>query len=176
MADSTIEKRLENILGLEDNLDDLAMDFEPEQQKSKELVPVETVEYEDVESKVEGNDDAVEDYKYSRKIVYGLIERGTTVLEDALRISRESESPRAIEVANGLMKNISELTKDLMDLHKSQKELAKKESGEGGGTTNNTQNNYYLGDTSSMGSAMKELEGLMDKDEDCVDAEVEEVD
>lgn len=79
----------------------------------------EVVEYKPVESKIveaNVNEDALEDYKYSRKILYGLIERGTAMLDGALIVAKESENPRAYETASNIMNNVNQLAKSLIEL------------------------------------------------------------
>ena len=48
------------------------------------------------------------DYKYSREVFYGLVERGQDAIEGILDIARESEHPRVYEVAGQLIKTVSE--------------------------------------------------------------------
>ena len=82
----------------------------------------ELIEYKEVASKITEapvvNEDALDDYKYSRKILYGMIERGTSALEGALMVAKESEHPRAYETVTNMMDSISSMTKDLLELQK----------------------------------------------------------
>ena len=63
------------------------------------------------------------DYKYSREVFYGLVERGQDAIEGILDIARESEHPRVYEVAGQLIKTVSETTEKLIDLQAKMKEL-----------------------------------------------------
>jgi hypothetical protein len=118
---SKMDDRLNEILGvregggltLDEQLDGLR------DESARETFEV--VEYKDVESKVieaSVNEDALEDYKYSRKILYGLIERGTAMLDGALMVAKESENPRAYETASNIMNNVNQMAKSLIELQK----------------------------------------------------------
>lgn len=58
------------------------------------------------------------DHLYSRAKNYQILEHGTEALQIAMKISRESENPRAIEVLSGLMKTLSDVSKNLVTLNK----------------------------------------------------------
>lgn len=136
---TNFESRLNSIIGVEETLDSL------DENGEEKLNLPSVVVYDQVKTavvRVEGaTEDLIDDYKHSRNIMYGLIERGTVALEGALMIARESEHPRAYEVTATLMKNISEMTKDLLNLQKAI-------NGEGGqkagpiGKQINIQNNF----------------------------------
>lgn len=118
---SKMDDRLSEILGLKDvggeSLDEQLDNLQDEGVRE----PFEIVEYKEIESKVVNvtvNADALDDYKYSRNILYGLIERGTAALEGALMVAKESENPRAYETASNIMNNVSQLTKSLIELQK----------------------------------------------------------
>ena len=68
------------------------------------------------------------DYKYSREVFYGLVERGQDAIEGILDIARESEHPRVYEVAGQLIKTVGETTEKLIDLQAKVKQLDKDES------------------------------------------------
>lgn len=59
-----------------------------------------------------------EDHTYARARHYELAEKGSEALDLALRIARESENPRAIEVLGCLIKNLSDVNKALLSLNK----------------------------------------------------------
>ena len=63
------------------------------------------------------------DADYSRSTYYGLIERGNEAIDGILNVARESQHPRAYEVAATLIKNMSDVTEKLMILQKQRKEL-----------------------------------------------------
>ncbi|MDX1532721.1 MAG: hypothetical protein R3230_00785 [Nitrosopumilaceae archaeon] len=137
---SKIDQQLDKFIGIETDIESQIdeLDDEDDQVKMHEIVV-----YEPVESKVpldQRESDLYDDYEYSRTVLRGILERGTTALENSLMLARESQHPRAFEVTSTLMKNISDTTKDLMNLH-SQFSSAGKDAQPS--TVNNTQNNYY---------------------------------
>ena len=68
------------------------------------------------------------DADYSRSNYYNLIEKGNEALEGILEVAKESNHPRAYEVAANMMKNLSDVTEKLMILQRQQKELQPKEA------------------------------------------------
>lgn len=67
------------------------------------------------------------DAHYSRANYYNLIEKGNEALDGILEVARESQHPRAYEVAANMIKNLSDVTEKLMILQKQQKDLVPKE-------------------------------------------------
>ena len=65
------------------------------------------------------------DYKYSREVFYGLVERGQDAIEGILDIAKESEHPRVYEVAGQLIKTVGETAEKLIDLQAKMKQLDK---------------------------------------------------
>jgi signal recognition particle subunit SEC65 len=69
------------------------------------------------------DDSANPDADYSRSNYYNLIEKGNEALDGILEVAKESQHPRAYEVAANMIKNLSDVTEKLMILQKQQKEL-----------------------------------------------------
>lgn len=69
----------------------------------------------------------VVDADYSRANYYNLIERGNEAIDGILNVAKESQHPRAYEVAATLIKNMSEVTEKLMVLQKQRKDLEAEE-------------------------------------------------
>jgi hypothetical protein len=67
------------------------------------------------------------DAHYSRANYYNLIEKGNEALDGILEVAKESQHPRAYEVAANMIKNLSDVTEKLMILQKQQKELSDQE-------------------------------------------------
>lgn len=67
------------------------------------------------------------DADYSRANYYNLIEKGNEALDGILEVAKESQHPRAYEVAANMIKNLSDVTEKLMILQKQQHELKPKE-------------------------------------------------
>ena len=68
------------------------------------------------------------DALYSRANYYNLIEKGNEALDGILEVAKESQHPRAYEVAANMIKNLSDVTEKLMILQKQQQELQPKEA------------------------------------------------
>lgn len=62
-------------------------------------------------------------YDYARENLVAFIEKGKTALDDAIRIMQMSEHPRAVEVVSGLLKNMADVNKQLLELKKINKEI-----------------------------------------------------
>ena len=73
--------------------------------------------------KTNGKDDET-DYNYARENYYNLIERNQDAVEEMLEIAKQSEHPRAFEVVGQLIKSGLDANKELMNLHKTKKELS----------------------------------------------------
>jgi len=69
------------------------------------------------------SDSVAPDADYSRANYYNLIEKGNEALDGILEVAKESQHPRAYEVAANMIKNLSDVTEKLMILQKQQKEL-----------------------------------------------------
>ena len=90
------------------------------------------------------SDDKTEnDFNITRKNLKELIDRGSEAIDGILKIASEGDHPRAYEVAATLIKTVSEVNTDLMDLHKKMADMDKTEV-----NVNNTTNNaIYVGST-----------------------------
>lgn len=96
------------------------LDLEPIETTATEIVPV---------TNTAVNDDA----DFARQNIRELIEKGNLAVDGILNVAKESEHPRAYEVAANLIKNLSDLNKDLMEIQKRKKDLdpqAAKRSGD----------------------------------------------
>ena len=104
-------------------------------------------------------DDKDRDYQYARAQLFSLIEKGQEAVNGALELATEGDSARSYEVAINGIKNISEVTEKLMDLHKKVRDISAES------VTNNqtsvTNNSVFVGSTSDLHKLIKEgLHGL----------------
>jgi hypothetical protein len=90
--------------------------------------------------------DQEDDYQLARQTLRNLIVKGNIVLDDVASLAKNSEHPRAYEVTGQIIKNLSDVSKDLLNLQKQAKEL------KGQDTQNiNTQNNIvFAGSTNDL--------------------------
>ena len=122
-----------------------ALDIEP-----IELTPTEIVEVTPIESTNVVDDDA----EFARNNIRNLIQKGTTAMDNLLHVAKESEAPRAYEVAATLIKNLSDLNKDLLDIQKKKKDLNKEEkSGNNNGI--NVDKAVFIGSTKELVKMLK---------------------
>jgi len=63
------------------------------------------------------------DADFARENIRSLILKGTKALDNLSNVAKESEQPRAYEVSANLIKVLSDLNKDLMEIQKRKKEL-----------------------------------------------------
>lgn len=103
------------------------------------------------------------DYEYSRKVLYDLIEKGLAAVEDAVLVAKESEHPRAFEVLSGLIKNTADVNDKLLDLNKKHKEINTEQ------TTNDgpVNNNVFIGSTADLQRMLQDVK--KNKDNNVVD-------
>ena len=96
-------------------------------------------------------EDINNDYKYQRENLYTLVERGQDAIEGILNIARESDQPRAYEVAGNLIKNVADVTDKLMILQEKMKSV-KSESNTGPRSVTNA---LYVGSTADLQKLLK---------------------
>ena len=68
------------------------------------------------------------DAEFARKNIRNLIDKGSHAIDDLLQVAKHSESPRAYEVAANLIKNLSDLNKDFLEVQKRKKDLVVEKS------------------------------------------------
>ena len=90
------------------------------------------------------------DFQYARENLYNLIERGHDGLEELLEIAKASQHPRAFEVVGQLVDKLTTTNKELLNLHKSKKDIR---SEKGGPTSVN--NNLFVGSTAELQKFLK---------------------
>jgi hypothetical protein len=67
--------------------------------------------------------DEQSDYDLNRKTLRNILVKGEDVLEDMVALAKDDETPRAYEVLGGLMKNLAEISGNLMDIHEKRKRI-----------------------------------------------------
>jgi len=97
---------------------------------------------------IEPINDAQSDYDLSRSTIRSLVKKGEEALDDLLFVAKQSESPRAYEVVANMIKNISDVTKELVELQIRMKSLDEDKSKSTGGVT--VQNAVFVGSTADL--------------------------
>ena len=97
-------------------------------------------------------DDITRDYEYTRGNLYSIIEKGQEAIDGILELARESDMPRAYEVAGQLIKSVSDATDKLMDLQKKLKDVNEEQVSKGPNTVNNA---LFVGSTAELAKLIK---------------------
>ena len=105
------------------------------------------------------------DYDEARKNIKDVIGKGKDALEGLLLLARSTDSPRAYEVVGQLIKTISDVSKDLIDLQKRVKDIR----GEAFAPSTIVNNAVFIGSTA-------ELQAIINgRKDDVIDGEVTDV-
>ena len=94
-------------------------------------------------------DEDNDDFKYSRENLYHLIERGQDALDGILQVAKETDHPRAYEVAGQLLKTNAENAEKLVNLQTTKKKVT-----EVSGPKNVT-NALFVGSTAELQKLIK---------------------
>jgi len=92
------------------------------------------------------------DFETGRKNLYNLIDKGNEAIDGILNLAKEGEHPRAYEVAGQLIKTVSEVSQNLLDL---QDKLKKVKDIPDRGPKNVT-NALFVGSTTELQKMLKE--------------------
>ena len=92
------------------------------------------------------------DYEYQRQNFYNLVERGTDAVEGILELAKESDHPRAYEVAGNLIKQVAEVTEKLGDLQEKMRKLKEVPNN----APKNVTNALFVGSTAELQKMLKE--------------------
>ena len=136
---------------IDETLSDV-FDIEPMEVKSGELI---TTAGEVVVPK----DEKIEyDYDKTRNNLHSLLQSGQDALMHALEVAKSSEHPRAFEVVGNLMKQLSDVNAQLLDLHEKKQKLdlpaAKKEEASKQVTNNNA---IFVGSTADLNKMLNNM-------------------
>ena len=132
---SKIDDKLNEVLGIAEEPNEL----EVIQKETKDLV-------------VPQDKDPEIDFETGRKNLYNLIDKGNEAIDGILSLAKEGEHPRAYEVAGQLIKTVSEVSQNLLDL---QDKLKKVKDIPDRGPKNVT-NALFVGSTTELQKMLKE--------------------
>ena len=91
-------------------------------------------------------------FETGRKNLYNLLDKGNEAIDGILELAKEGEHPRAYEVAGQLIKTVSEVSQNLLDLQDKLKKV--KEIPEKG--PKNVTNALFVGSTTELQKMLKE--------------------
>ena len=94
-------------------------------------------------------DEDNDDFKYSRENLYHIIERGQDALDGILQVAKETDHPRAYEVAGQLLKTNADNAEKLVNLQTTKKKVT-----EVSGPKNVT-NALFVGSTAELQKLIK---------------------
>ena len=92
------------------------------------------------------------DYDYARENMHDLIDKGQEALQGILDVANMSQHPRSYEVAATLIKTLSDVNKDLLQLAKTKKEIDKED---GVDSPQKVTNNLFVGSTADLLRTLK---------------------
>ena len=123
-------------------------------EKLSEVLDVEPIDFtehktEIVEVKTTIEDDA----EFARTNIRDLISKGNSAVDNLLLVANASEHPRAYEVAAGLIKNLADLNKDLLEIQKRKRDLSPQESS--GAKNINVDKAVFVGSTAELVKLLK---------------------
>jgi hypothetical protein len=97
-----------------------------------------------------------EDATFARNNMKDLITKGNQAMDQLLSVAKESEHPRAYEVAATLIKNLADMNKDLLELQKKRKDLIPNADGFAGNAKNlNVDKAIFVGSTNELVKFLK---------------------
>ena len=135
---SKIDDKLNEVLGI----------AEVDKTYENEVIPKKI----NTEITVPDDKDPEVDFETGRKNLYNLIDKGNEAIDGILNLAKEGEHPRAYEVAGQLIKTVSEVSQNLLDL---QDKLKKVKEVPNTGPKNVT-NALFVGSTTELQKMLKE--------------------
>jgi len=139
--------------------DEIELEAECEEELLPEVVeesPSEVIEDEEIHQD-EYTKQNLEDLELARSNIQNIINVGDDSLKDMIDLAKQSESPRAFEVASTLMKTLLDANKEFIDVSTKKKDtIEKTKNSQGGGNTTNVTNNNLILSTTDL---LKKLKG-----------------
>lgn len=141
---------------IDDTLSDV-FDIEPMEVKSGDLITSKG----EVVVPDQAKDEKIEfDYDKTRGNLHSLLAQGQEALYHALEVAKSSEHPRAFEVVGNLMKQLSDVNSQLLDLHDKKQKLdaPKTKQEEANGSKQVTNNNaIFVGSTADLNKMLNNM-------------------
>jgi hypothetical protein len=130
-------------------------------EKLSEIFDVEPIEIKD-ETNLKQNEllvvdtrNAVEvDTDVARDNIKDLLDKGNKAVEELAVVARDSQHPRAYEVMAGMLKNLADMNKDLLEIQKRKKDLMVSSDSKSSGDVNVNQA-VFVGSTAELMKLIK---------------------
>jgi hypothetical protein len=135
---SKIDDKLNEVLGIAEVDKTYENEVLPKKMNTKVMVP-------------EDKDPDI-DFETGRKNLYNLLDKGNEAIDGILGLAKEGEHPRAYEVAGQLIKTVSEVSQNLLDLQDKLKKI--KDIPDKG--PKNVTNALFVGSTTELQKMLKE--------------------
>ena len=135
---SKIDDKLNEVLGIAEVDKTYENDVLPKKMNTEVMVP-------------EDKDPDI-DFETGRKNLYNLLDKGNEAIDGILNLAKEGEHPRAYEVAGQLIKTVSEVSQNLLDLQEKLKKI--KDVPDKG--PKNVTNALFVGSTTELQKMLKE--------------------
>lgn len=101
------------------------------------------------------NEEIVQDIEQARTNIKNIITQGDAALSEMMELAKQSESPRAFEVASTLMKTLLDANKDFVDMANKKKYAIEETKDKGGSSGANVTNNNLIVSTADLLKMMK---------------------
>tara|TARA_B110000902_G_C14053742_1_gene492748 strand:- start:204 stop:620 length:417 start_codon:yes stop_codon:yes gene_type:complete len=134
---SKIDDNLNEVLGIAEIDKTFEVEVLPKKTSTEVLVP-------------EDKDPDI-DFETGRKNLYNLLDKGNEAIDGILSLAKEGEHPRAYEVAGQLIKTVSEVSQNLLDLQDKLKKI--KDIPDKG--PKNVTNALFVGSTTELQKMLK---------------------
>lgn len=99
------------------------------------------------------------DYQSARNNLYSILQQGEEALLHALEVAKAKEEPRAFEVVGGLLKQLSDINTQLLDLSEKKQRILEKEKKESPTPTSVTNNAIFVGSTDELNKMLNKMKG-----------------
>lgn len=106
--------------------------------------------------------DLMKDYEESRQRLKEVVSKGAGAVDDILAIARESEHPRAFEVAATMIKTVADANEKLLAMQKQMKEITGQKNN---GSLNVGKAAIFVGSTAELSKMIKNETKLIDGNE-----------
>lgn len=97
-------------------------------EKLSDILDIEPIEVSSESVPVLVTDPIQDDASFARENIRELISKGNDAMDNLLHVAKESEHPRAYEVAANMLKNLAEMNKDLLEIQKRKRDLEPKKN------------------------------------------------
>jgi hypothetical protein len=123
-------------------------DVVPTPEEKKEKLPAVSTKDNDPELK----QDLSDAYQQSKENLQGIIDQGKEAMEEILQVAKAGQHPRAFEVYGGILKNMVDANKELLNIQKQMREMdgVKRET-----TNTNIDKAIFVGSTSELSKLLK---------------------